>query len=223
VVAYNDSRSVNATPFNVSGASVSSDGGLTFTRLTKANGHSPFENPVGDRVILYNKQTDTWRTSGYSPGSATAGWAGTVRPLRGILIAGPCTTALTVAVVPVTTAVGLVYDQTYNGVNVSSNGNAQFVTTDVDWTNVCPLPCRLTTTLSCPIGMTSAPTPMRAAQRSPVEHVVSSLLFPALRRTVSSTSNGARFISLILPRRPTTSCACMKARRISMWSTATSL
>ena len=32
------------------------------------------------------------------------------------------------------------YDQTYTGVNVSSNGNAQFVTTDVDWTNVCPLP-----------------------------------------------------------------------------------
>src|SRR5438067_3580616 len=32
------------------------------------------------------------------------------------------------------------YDQTYTGLNVSSNGNAQFVTTDVDWTNVCPLP-----------------------------------------------------------------------------------
>jgi hypothetical protein len=29
------------------------------------------------------------------------------------------------------------YDQTFNGVNVSSNGNAQFVTTDVDWVNVC--------------------------------------------------------------------------------------
>jgi hypothetical protein len=33
-----------------------------------------------------------------------------------------------------------IYDQTFNGVNVSSNGNAQFTTTDIDWTNVCPLP-----------------------------------------------------------------------------------
>ena len=32
------------------------------------------------------------------------------------------------------------YDQTFNSVNVSSNGNAQFVTTDTAFTNVCPLP-----------------------------------------------------------------------------------
>src|SRR5438874_4824250 len=38
VVAYNDSRSVFANPINISGASVSTDGGTTFTRLTNANG-----------------------------------------------------------------------------------------------------------------------------------------------------------------------------------------
>jgi hypothetical protein len=32
------------------------------------------------------------------------------------------------------------YDQTFNSVNVSSNGNAQFVTTDTAFANVCPLP-----------------------------------------------------------------------------------
>ena len=52
VVAYNDSRGVNATPINVSGASVSTDGGITFTRLTRANGQSPFDNTFGDPVIL---------------------------------------------------------------------------------------------------------------------------------------------------------------------------
>jgi len=32
------------------------------------------------------------------------------------------------------------YDQTFTSVNVSSNGNAQFMTTDTAFTNVCPLP-----------------------------------------------------------------------------------
>ncbi len=60
VVAYNDSRNVNSSPLNISGASVSLDGGATFTRLTKSNGHSPFENTLGDPVILYNRPTGTW-------------------------------------------------------------------------------------------------------------------------------------------------------------------
>ena len=30
------------------------------------------------------------------------------------------------------------YDQTFTSVNLSSNGNAQFTTTDLDWGNVCP-------------------------------------------------------------------------------------
>jgi len=32
------------------------------------------------------------------------------------------------------------YDQTFNSINVSSNGNAQFTTIDTAFTNVCPLP-----------------------------------------------------------------------------------
>src|SRR5438094_1930960 len=38
VVAYNDSRGRNASPINISGASVSTDGGNTFTRLTTGSG-----------------------------------------------------------------------------------------------------------------------------------------------------------------------------------------
>ncbi len=62
VVAYNDSRGRNANPINISGASVSTDGGATFTRLTRASGQSPFSNTVGDPVILYNRPTATWYT-----------------------------------------------------------------------------------------------------------------------------------------------------------------
>ena len=62
VVAYNDSRGRNFNPINISGASVSNDGGTTFTRLTKANGQSPFDNTFGDPVVLYNKPSGTWFT-----------------------------------------------------------------------------------------------------------------------------------------------------------------
>src|SRR5947207_2036079 len=62
VVAYNDSRGRNFNPINISGASVSNDGGLTFTRLTKGNGQSPFDNTFGDPVILYHKPSGTWVT-----------------------------------------------------------------------------------------------------------------------------------------------------------------
>ena len=55
VVAYNDTRGSG------SGASVSTDGGLTFTRLTLANGQSPFPN-TGGPVVLYNGPTATWHT-----------------------------------------------------------------------------------------------------------------------------------------------------------------
>jgi hypothetical protein len=62
VVAYNDSRNVSSNPINISSASVSTDGGATFTRLTKANGHSPFENTLGDPVVIYNSASGTWFT-----------------------------------------------------------------------------------------------------------------------------------------------------------------
>src|SRR4029077_8859614 len=32
------------------------------------------------------------------------------------------------------------YDQSFNSINLSSNGNAQFTTSDATFTNVCPLP-----------------------------------------------------------------------------------
>src|SRR5882724_10006955 len=62
VVAYNDSRGRNASPINISGASVSTDGGTTFDRLTLASGQSPFAGTEGDPVILYNKPSQTWFT-----------------------------------------------------------------------------------------------------------------------------------------------------------------
>src|SRR5207248_1573720 len=48
VVAYNDSRGVASN--NISGASVSTDGGATFTRLTTGSGQSPFASTFGDPV-----------------------------------------------------------------------------------------------------------------------------------------------------------------------------
>src|SRR5207253_644353 len=62
VVAYNDSRGRNFNPINISGASVSTDGGNTFTRLTKANGQSPFDDTFGDPVVLYHKPSGNWVT-----------------------------------------------------------------------------------------------------------------------------------------------------------------
>jgi Bacterial Ig-like domain len=61
-VAYNDSRGRNANPINISGASISTDGGLTFTRLTRTNGQSPFDNTFGDPVVLYHRADATWLT-----------------------------------------------------------------------------------------------------------------------------------------------------------------
>jgi hypothetical protein len=61
VVAYNDSRGFDANPMTGAGASVSTDGGNTFTRLAKANGQSPFDNSSSP-VVLYNKPSQTWFT-----------------------------------------------------------------------------------------------------------------------------------------------------------------
>ena len=65
LVAYNDSRGAALTTTNLAGASVSTDGGMTFTRLTNASGQSPFASAganIGDPVALYNKSTGTWHT-----------------------------------------------------------------------------------------------------------------------------------------------------------------
>src|SRR5262249_44398772 len=76
VVAFNDSRGRNVNPINISGASVSTDGGNTFTRLTKASGQGPFENTEGDPVILYHKPTGTWLTVWIVDGQCGGGLGG---------------------------------------------------------------------------------------------------------------------------------------------------
>src|SRR5437660_2620650 len=60
LAAFNDSRCANSN--NYSGLSVSTDGGLTFTRVTNGSGCSPFANTFGDPVAIYNKPTGTWFT-----------------------------------------------------------------------------------------------------------------------------------------------------------------
>jgi hypothetical protein len=75
VVAYNDSRCWPAST-NISGASVSTDGGATFTRVTNAGGCSPFNNTFGDPVILYNKPTGTWFTVWIDGGCGGGGMGG---------------------------------------------------------------------------------------------------------------------------------------------------
>jgi hypothetical protein len=57
VVTYNDSRTASA---NYSGASYSSDGGLTFTRLNPSPFASGHGTNFGDPVTLYNKPTSTF-------------------------------------------------------------------------------------------------------------------------------------------------------------------
>ena len=75
-VAYNDSRGRNASPINISGASCSTDGGATFTRITTAGGQSPFANTLGDPVILYNRPTSTWFTVWLDQGCGGQGLGG---------------------------------------------------------------------------------------------------------------------------------------------------
>jgi len=74
IVAYNDSRGANNN--NFSGASVSNDGGLTFTRITNGSGQSPFANTFGDPVILYNKPSQTWFTIWIDAGCGGGGMGG---------------------------------------------------------------------------------------------------------------------------------------------------
>src|SRR5882672_9530032 len=59
-VAFNDSRGAAVNQF--SGLSCSTDGGMTFTRVTTSGGQGPFANTFGDPVILYNKPTQMWFT-----------------------------------------------------------------------------------------------------------------------------------------------------------------
>jgi hypothetical protein len=61
LVAYNDARGFDANPSSGAGASVSTDGGNTFTRLATASGQGPFPNSSSP-VVLYNKPGQIWFT-----------------------------------------------------------------------------------------------------------------------------------------------------------------
>ena len=105
------------------------------------------------------------------------------------------------------------YDQTYNAVNVSSNGNAQFVTMDNFWVNNC-LPWLTHDYTGVPdYGMISAQTPIRAARPSPggtcgiFTSVTGDVAQPYLQYRVAY-----RFTSPTPTRRRTMSCACIEGQ-----------
>jgi len=84
LVAYNDSRGRNANPINISAVSISTDGGLTFNRLTcssiagscTAVGQGPFTGTEGDPVILYNRPTGKFFTIWIDTGCGGGGMGG---------------------------------------------------------------------------------------------------------------------------------------------------
>jgi len=96
------------------------------------------------------------------------------------------------------------YDQTYTSINISSNGNAQFTTSDLSFSNVC-LPWLTHNYTIFPYWETCAPMQCPAARLTPAEPAAFTRRCPAPRRIVSSTSSGARSISTTTPSWPTTS------------------
>ena len=64
VVAYNDSRGRNFNPINISGASFSTDGGTTFTRLTKQMVKAPSTIPLVIRLFCTTSQSGPGLLSG---------------------------------------------------------------------------------------------------------------------------------------------------------------
>ena len=88
VVAYNDSGGYNASPINISGASVSTDGGNTFAALTNASGQSPFSNTFGDPVFCKIDQRAPGSLSGWTGAAEVRVSADTSPPRRGARIAG---------------------------------------------------------------------------------------------------------------------------------------
>src|SRR5206468_6293914 len=88
-VAYNDSRGRNASPINISGASFSTDGGTTFTRLTCATtlhpvrsvkAHSPV--PLATPFFCTISQLEPGSPSGWTRSAAARVSAGISPPTR---------------------------------------------------------------------------------------------------------------------------------------------
>ena len=86
VVAYNDSRGVNANPINISSISFSTDGGTTFTRLTCHGALSTI--PLVIRLFSTTSQPRLGLLSG-SMATRAAPWAGISPPIPRTQIAGP--------------------------------------------------------------------------------------------------------------------------------------
>jgi hypothetical protein len=84
LVAYNDSSGAAGSPANYSGASFSSDGGLTFTRINP-NPFAAAGNNFGDPIALYNKSTGNWHTIWIDTACGGFGLGGykTTDPLNG--------------------------------------------------------------------------------------------------------------------------------------------
>ena len=96
------------------------------------------------------------------------------------------------------------YDQTFNSINVSSNGPAQFTTTDTAFTNICPLPWTTHNYTIFPYWDDQRTDANAGCAGFPGGYAVSSPRCLALRPTGSSISNGARSTLPMSPRRLTT-------------------
>ena len=72
--AFNDSRGRAQVPINISGVSTSTDGGVTWTRVT-VGGQSPFPGTLGDPVIYYNRAaaSNRWHAVWLSQNCGTQG------------------------------------------------------------------------------------------------------------------------------------------------------
>jgi 6-phosphogluconolactonase len=73
VVNYNDSRDSSAIPFNLSGISVSTDGGATFRRILPsplATGHG---NNFGDPILVFNANLGMWFAGDLASGCGGGG------------------------------------------------------------------------------------------------------------------------------------------------------
>ena len=103
VVAYNDSRGRNQSPINISGASVSTDGGATFTRVTTATGQSPFARYLGRPCCsVQSRQLPPGSPSGSIRPAAVRASAGTSPPIPRTRLAGPISVFTTA---PMTTGI----------------------------------------------------------------------------------------------------------------------
>ena len=76
VVAFNDSRGVNASPINISGASVSTDGGPPSPVSPRPMVKAPSTIPLAIRLFCTTSRRGTWFTVWIVDGSAAAASAG---------------------------------------------------------------------------------------------------------------------------------------------------